>query len=62
MDELDAKPTAEELSKAIDSLASGKTPGNDWFLNLSEGLQYYSHSTCMRSCASAGRKVKYRGI
>ena len=29
MEELDAEPTAEELSKAIDSLASGKAPGSD---------------------------------
>ena len=29
MDELDSKPSVEELSKAIDRLASGKAPGND---------------------------------
>ena len=29
MDELDSEPSLEELSKAIDSLASGKAPGND---------------------------------
>ena len=29
MEELDAEPTEDELSKAIDSLASGKAPGND---------------------------------
>ena len=29
MEELDDPPTNEELSKAIDSLASGKAPGND---------------------------------
>ena len=29
MDELDNEPTVEKLSKTIDSLASGKTPGND---------------------------------
>lgn len=29
MDELDAEPTVAELSKAIDSLASGKAPGSD---------------------------------
>ena len=29
MEELDTEPTLEELSKAIDSLASGKTPGSD---------------------------------
>ena len=29
MEELDAVPTEDELSKAIDSLASGKAPGND---------------------------------
>ncbi|GCC26181.1 hypothetical protein chiPu_0004596 [Chiloscyllium punctatum] len=29
MDELDAEPSVEELSKAIDSLASGKAPGSD---------------------------------
>ena len=29
MEELDVEPTVEELSKAIDSLASGKAPGND---------------------------------
>ena len=29
MEELDAEPTLEELSKAVDSLACGKAPGND---------------------------------
>ena len=29
MEELDTEPTLEELSKAIDSLASGKAPGSD---------------------------------
>ena len=29
MDELDSEPLVEELSMAIDSLASGKAPGND---------------------------------
>ena len=29
MEDLDAKPTLEELSKAIDSLACGKAPGTD---------------------------------
>ena len=29
MEELDAEPTIEDLSKAIDSLASGKAPGSD---------------------------------
>ena len=29
MEELDAKPTVEELSTAIDRLASGKAPGSD---------------------------------
>lgn len=29
MEELDAVPTEDELSKAIDSLAPGKAPGND---------------------------------
>ena len=29
MDELDSEPSVEYLSKAIDSLASGKAPGND---------------------------------
>ena len=29
MEELDATPTLEELSKAIDTLARGKAPGND---------------------------------
>ena len=29
MDELDSEPLVEELSKAIDSLASGKAPGRD---------------------------------
>ena len=29
MEELDSEPTLEELSKIIDSLASGKAPGSD---------------------------------
>ena len=29
MDKLDSEPLVEDLSKAIDSLASGKVPGND---------------------------------
>ena len=32
MEELDDPPTIEEFSKAIDSLASGKSPGNDGIL------------------------------
>ena len=35
MDELDSEPLVEELSKAIDSLASCKAPGND---GISPGL------------------------
>ena len=30
MDELDSEPLVEELSKTIDSLASGKALYNDW--------------------------------
>ena len=30
MEELDREPVLEELSKAIDNLASGKAPGSDW--------------------------------
>ena len=29
MEELDAEPTVDELSKVIDSLATGKAPGSD---------------------------------
>ena len=29
IDELDSEPSVEELSKSIDSVASGKAPGND---------------------------------
>ena len=29
IDELDSEPSVEEFSKSIDSLASGKAPGND---------------------------------
>nr|XP_027222972.1 uncharacterized protein LOC113815075 [Penaeus vannamei] len=29
LEELDSKPTIEELSKALDSLSAGKAPGND---------------------------------
>lgn len=32
MEELDAQPSVEELSKTIDSLACGKTPENDAIL------------------------------
>ena len=32
MEELDTEPTVEELSKAIDGLASGKAPGSDGIL------------------------------
>ena len=40
MDELDSEPSVEDLSKAIDSLASGKAPGNDGIPPTGyEGLQ-----------------------
>ena len=58
LEELDNRPSVEELSKAIDSLASGKAPGNDGlFPRRSSRLARRQHSftTYTSYCYSAGR-------
>ncbi|XP_076035992.1 uncharacterized protein LOC143021955 [Oratosquilla oratoria] len=61
MEELDAEPTIAELGKAIDSLASGKAPGNDGIPLISSNAvktPYCSHS--MTSYASVGKRKPCR--
>ena len=63
MEELDTEPTLE-LSKAVDSLASGKVPGSDGIpLDLINHIKAFSACTPLsvlarRSCATrhAGRQ------
>lgn len=50
LEELDAAPSIEEVSKAIDSLDSGKVPGND---GISPEVIKAGKKCC---CYSAGRK------
>jgi len=60
MDEADSEPTVEELSKAIDSLASGKAPGSDGIprtYSSTARLPCFVH--CVKSSASAGAKELY---
>ena len=56
MEELDNKPTVEELSKAIDSLANGKAPGNDAI--PPEVIKYGKYALLLRlhERLSAGKK------
>ena len=64
MEELDTESTLEELHKAIDSLASGKVPGDD---GTPPPPPQTSSSTarppycilCMYSSVSAGKKEHY---
>ena len=58
MEELDDPPTTEKLDKAIDSLVSGKAPGNDGIPPKSskQAKRPPSSSTSMNSYYSAGRK------
>ena len=57
MDELESEPLVEELSKASDSLASGKAPGNDGML---PDLSKHGKTTLLfplhESFASSGKK------
>ena len=63
MDELDSASSVEELSKAIDSLASGKAPGNNGipFESSQTVLDYHTATTSRshlpvlvrRSCTTA---------
>ena len=56
MDELDSEPSVEELSKAIDSLASMMG-----FTRVDQTPQDYVHycSHCTKTFASAGKKELY---
>ena len=57
MEELDAKPTVEELSTAIDSLASGKAPGSDGIPpDLVKHCKNSLFILCTESSVSAGRR------
>ena len=57
MEELNAEPTMDELSKVIDSLAAGKAPGSD---SIPPDLIKHCKTTlltpCMKSSASAGER------
>ena len=61
IDELDSEPLEKELSKAIDSLASGKAPGNDGIpadlIKHCKTIPYCSQ--CLKSFASSGKKKLY---
>lgn len=60
MGELDAKPTLEVLSKSIDSLVCGKTPGNDGIPpDLIKSCKNTLHAAYMTSFVSAGEKEPY---
>ena len=61
-DELDSEPSVEELSKAIDSLASGKAPGN---YGIPPELIKHCKTILLLPLlllASAGKKELYRRI
>ena len=55
MDELDSKPTLEEIKQALDQLSSGKAPGNDGISAESLSmLKEHSLRNYMRYFANAG--------
>ena len=58
MDELDVPHAMDELSKAVECLASGKASGsaNISLKSSRPGRRAPFYSICMRSCCSAGRK------
>ena len=64
MEELNIPPSTEELSKAIDTLACGKAPGNDDGGQKSSRAprQALSQIICISYCYSAGVKGWYLRI
>ena len=57
LEELDSEPTPQELSKAIDALASGKAPGEDGIPpEVIKCGNYWSYFT--KSCVCAGEKAR----
>ena len=60
MEELDVAPTEDELSKTIDSLASGKAPAMTASpLTYSRAARPLFFTLCMNFSASTGKKAPY---
>ena len=57
MEELDDPPTTEELGKAIDSLASGKAPGNDGIPDLHPCRPEQTAAACRASLLRGAVRV-----
>ena len=58
MMELDAEPSSEEMSKAVDSLSCKKAPGTDGILSkvIECGKAVFCLPTCTDSFVSAGQR------
>ena len=60
MDELDSKPTLEDINQTLDQLSSGKAPGNDGIPVEALSVQKeHSSRNYMRYFANAGEKVRF---
>ena len=60
MDELDSKPTLEDIKQALDQLSSDKAPGNDGIpVEVIKCAKEHSSRNYMRYLANAGEKVRF---